>query len=106
MRLARRPRARRSVGPVLPPGPGWPMPLQSLAWMRRHGPYLRRCHARYGDIFTLRLAYEGNVVILAHPDAVREVFTGDPSVVHAGEASAVLRPIVGRESLLVLDDRP
>ena len=82
------------------------MPFQSLAWMRRHGPFLRRCHAHYGDIFTLRLAYEGNVVILAHPDAVREVFTGDPSVVHAGEASAVLRPIVGRESLLVLDDRP
>jgi cytochrome P450 len=82
------------------------MPFQSLAWMRRHGPFLRRCHARYGDIFTLRLAYEGNVVILAHPDAVREVFTGDQSVVHAGEASAVLRPIVGRESVLVLDDRP
>jgi cytochrome P450 len=82
------------------------MPLQALAWMSRPGAFLERCHARCGDIFTITLPYEGNWVILAHPDAVRQVFTGDPSKLHAGEANAVLRPILGSESVLLLDDEP
>jgi cytochrome P450 family 135 len=41
--------------------------------------------------------------MLAHPDAVREVFTGDPAVMHAGKANLVLRPLVGHASVLLLD---
>jgi cytochrome P450 family 135 len=82
------------------------MPFQALAWMSRPGPFLDRCRARYGDIFTIKLPYEGNWVILAHPDGAREVFTGDSSKLHAGEANAVLRPILGGESVLLLDDEP
>jgi cytochrome P450 len=41
--------------------------------------------------------------MLAHPDAVREVFTGDPALLHAGKANAILRPLVGRASVLLLD---
>ena len=32
------------------------------------------------------------------------VFTGDPEVLHAGEANIVLRPVLGRNSVLLLDD--
>ena len=42
--------------------------------------------------------------MLSHPDAVQQVFTGDPRVLHAGEANVVLRPIVGPSSVLLLDD--
>jgi cytochrome P450 len=41
--------------------------------------------------------------MLAHPDAVREVFTGDPAVMHAGKANLILRPLVGHASVLLLD---
>jgi cytochrome P450 len=34
---------------------------------------------------------------------VREVFTGDPAVLHAGKANLVLRPLVGHASVLLLD---
>jgi cytochrome P450 len=74
--------------------------------MRRPGPFLRRCRERYGDSFTVRIANEGDWVIVSHPDAIREVFTGDPHVLHAGEGNRILRPLLGPRSVLVLDDEP
>ena len=62
-----------------------------------------RAHRRYGDVFTIRIGGEPPWVMLAHPDAVREVFTGDPAVLHAGKANLVLRPLVGHASVLLLD---
>src|SRR5947209_17461217 len=81
--------------PSLPPGPALPMPLQTLGWFARPGPLLERCRARYGDMFTLRVAHEGMWVMVSDPEAVKQVFTADPEDVHAGEGNAVLEPIVG-----------
>ena len=93
-----------SSQPSLPPGPRMPRALQTLGWGRRPWPLLERCHARYGDMFTLRIAHEGNWVFLAHPDAIKQVFTGDPRLLHAGEANEVLLPVLGRQSVLLLDE--
>ncbi len=67
---------------------------------------LYACQDRYGDIFTIRLAYEGRWVMLADPDAIKQVFTGDPRVFHAGEGNQILAPVLGRNSVLVLDEKP
>ena len=64
------------------------------------------CQERYGDIFRLKIAYEGTWVMLADPDAVKQVFTGDPRVFHAGEGNQILAPVLGRNSILVLDEKP
>ncbi len=64
------------------------------------------CHERYGDIFTLKIAYEGTWVMLADPEAVKQVFTGDPRVYHAGEGNQILETFLGRNSILVLDEKP
>ncbi len=64
------------------------------------------CQDRYGDIFRLKIAYEGTWVILADPDAVKQVFTGDPRVYHAGEGNQILAPVFGQNSVLVLDEKP
>jgi cytochrome P450 len=69
-------------------------------------PFMERCHARYGDMFTLRIAQEGTWVFLAHPDLVKQVFTGDPRILHAGEGNRVLGPILGDHSVLLLDEKP
>jgi cytochrome P450 len=55
-------------------------------------------------MFTLRIAHEGNWVFLADPDAIKQVFTGDPRVLHAGEANVVVLPLLGHHSLLLLDE--
>jgi cytochrome P450 len=66
---------------------------------------LYACQDRYGDMFTIRVAYEGTWVMLADPEAIKQVFTGDPRVFHAGEGNEILAPLLGRNSLLVLDEK-
>jgi cytochrome P450 family 135 len=89
---------------TLPPGPSQTVLRQSLAWGFRPRPFLDRCHREFGDMFTIRLGQVGPVVMLAHPDQIKQVFTGDPEVFHAGEANVILRPSLGKHSVLLLDD--
>jgi cytochrome P450 len=65
-----------------------------------------RLRARYGDAISVRIAHEGTWVLLSDPAAVKEVFTGDPAQLHAGEANVVLRPLLGPRSVLLLDEAP
>jgi cytochrome P450 family 135 len=88
---------------TLPPGPSAPRMLQTLGWVTRPGPYAARLRARYGDTFSMKVANEADWVMLSHPDHVREVFTGDPDVLHAGEGNAILKPLLGPRSVLLLD---
>jgi cytochrome P450 len=67
---------------------------------------LYACQDRYGDTFTIKLLHENTWVMLADPEAVKQVFTGDPRVYHAGEGNQILKPVLGPHSLLVLDEKP
>ncbi len=62
------------------------------------------CQRRYGDVFTIRLAGYGDGVYLSNPDHIKTVFAGDPRTYHAGEANSVLAGILGRSSVLVIDE--
>jgi cytochrome P450 family 135 len=88
----------------LPPGPKAPRALQTIRWLYRPAAMMEDCRRRYGDMFTIKIANEGTWVFLAHPDAVKQVFTGDPRLLHAGEANVVLLPLVGSNSVLLLDE--
>ena len=90
----------------LPPGPPLPRVAQTAIWSRRARRLLYSCQDRYGDIFTLKILGEGTWVVLADPEAVKQVFTGDPRVFHAGEGNRLLEPLLGSHSLLVLDEEP
>ena len=80
-----------------------PRAAQTAAWTLRPGPFMLRAQREHGDAFTIRIGTEPPWVMLAHPDAVREVFTGDPKLLHAGKANIILRPFLGRASVLLLD---
>lgn len=92
--------------PALPQGPTWSRPVQTLAWVTRPGPFMARARERHGDAFTLTIGHEPPWVMISDPAAVREVFTGDPAVFHAGEGNRVLRPVLGPNSVLLLDEKP
>ena len=77
--------------------------LQTAGWVLRPGPYSRRLRERYGDTFTLHVERHAPWVVVSHPDDVKQVFTGDPNVLHAGEGNAILRPLLGARSVLLLD---
>ncbi|WP_081795141.1 cytochrome P450 [Nocardioides sp. URHA0020] len=89
---------------TLPPGPRWPVLVQTAALLRfRHWfhPYM---HQRYGDVFTVRVAPGGRpLVFVTRPEHAKEVFAGDPEVFHAGKANGILGPIMGEHSLLLQD---
>jgi cytochrome P450 len=88
----------------LPPGPRLPTAVQSVIWFRRAQWLLDTCQARFGDMFTLRIANEGTWVVTSNPETIKQVFTGDPRLLHAGEANRILLPVLGPNSVLLLDD--
>jgi cytochrome P450 len=81
-----------------------PSTVQGMIWYRRAQWLLDTCQARFGDMFTLRIAGEGAWVITSDPETIKQVFTGDPRLLHAGEANRILRPVLGPDSVLLLDD--
>ena len=81
-----------------------PKTLQTLGWWTRTAPFFERCRARYGNRFTMLFLQTPPFVHLADPEVVKEVFTASPEVLHPGEGARILEPIVGRNSLILLDE--
>src|SRR5947209_840130 len=88
----------------LPPGPPMPAPVQTAIWFGKAQWMLGQCAARHGETFTIRLVNEGPFVVLSNPQHVKQVFTGDPRIFHAGEGNRILLPVLGPNSLLLLDE--
>ena len=95
--------AEQEVIEGLPSGPTLPRLAQTAWWAARPLSFMRHCQRRYGDVFTIRIYGFGNIVLLADPALIKEVFTGDREVFAAGQANAAMSPVLGRHSLLVLD---
>ncbi|MBB4660848.1 cytochrome P450 [Conexibacter arvalis] len=65
--------------------------------------FLEECRDRYGSIFTLEISQGRTVVLSSDPTVAREVLTGDPDLLYAGQGNVVLRPLLGERSVLLLD---
>jgi cytochrome P450 len=89
----------------LPPGPRLPRTLQTIAWWNRPVPFLERCRERYGKRFTMRLLQTPPFVHHSDPEHLREIFTAPPEVLHPGEGARILEPVVGANSVILLDER-
>jgi cytochrome P450 len=87
----------------LPPGPSYPAVIQGIGLWSRPLAFLERCRARYGKRFTVRFPLAPPFVLLADPDEVKQVFTADPEVLHPGKGARVLEPVVGTNSVILLD---
>jgi cytochrome P450 len=88
----------------LPPGPRMPRTLQTVAWWNRMVPFLERCRARYGKRFTMRLLQTPPFVHHSEPEHLKEIFTAPPEVLHPGEGAKLLEPVVGANSVILLDE--
>jgi cytochrome P450 len=90
----------------LPPGPRAPRLLQTIGWWSRPTAYLERCRARYGKRFTIRLLGQAPFVILSDPDEIKQMFLAPPDVLHPGEGARILEPVIGPNSVILLDEGP
>src|SRR3954454_251467 len=91
---------------LLPDGPRFNGLLQSILLMRFRHQWIPRLRRRYGDVFSIKILPEGRWMVFFHkPEHVREIFAGDPEVFHAGKGNAILGPVMGEHSLLLVDSR-
>ncbi len=86
-----------------PPGPRLPALVQTARWLTNPYPFLLECHNRFGDVFAIRVLGWGTVVVVADPASIKQIFTAAPLEVRAGEANELMRPLLGDDSLMLLD---
>lgn len=90
----------------LPPGPRLPAAVQLAATWTRPVASLEGLRRRYGKRITVQLPFQPPFVLLSDPDEIKELFTAPADVLHPGEGARVLEPTVGRNSVILLDERP
>lgn len=86
----------------MPPGPPLPTLAQTALWVARPTQYLSYCREHYGPTFTIRLPPRA-IVLVTEPADIKQIFAARSDQMHAGEFNSVLRPIVGKSSVLLLD---
>ena len=88
----------------LPPGPSAPSWFQTLNWQTRPLAFFERCRAEHGKRFTVRLLATPPIVFVSDPEEIKQVFTAPPDVLHPGEGARILEPILGKNSVILLDE--
>jgi cytochrome P450 len=98
--------SKRRIRRELPPGPRAPSALQTVATWTRPTAGLLRSRERFGKRFTVQVLGQAPFVILSDPEEIKEVFQAPPEVLHPGEGARILEPIVGPNSVILLDEAP
>jgi len=87
----------------LPDGPRTPSFVQLIQWIATPLEVLETCAQRYGEFFTLRLGEYSPAVFISSPKAIQEIFTAQPDQFEVGKSNGILQPLVGDDSLVLLD---
>jgi cytochrome P450 len=80
--------------------------MQLLATWTRPAASLERMRSRYGPRITVQLPFQPTFVLLADPAEIKELFTAPAEVLHPGEGARILEPLLGRNSVILLDEGP
>jgi cytochrome P450 len=78
--------------------------VQGIGFWTRPLAFFERCRERYGKRFTIRLPLAPPFVMICDPAAVKQIYTAPPEVLHPGEGAKVLEPVVGANSVILLDE--
>ena len=97
-------RAPKVTAAMVPRGPRVPALVQSIGLLGFRHQFVPAMERRYGDVFSLKLLPENRWLVIFHrPEVLKEIFAGDPEVFHAGKGNAILGPVMGEHSLLLVD---
>ncbi len=90
----------------LPPGSRMPRALQTLGTWSRPTAVLERNRKRYGTRYTTHFLGAPKFVVLSDPEEIKQVLTAPPDVLHPGEGARILEPLLGSNSVILLDEAP
>ncbi len=88
----------------LPPSPPHPAIVQTLAGRWSPYAYVEHCQAICGDRFTLYPLNMPPHVFFADPNEIQTILTGDATDLHPGAAGAIVAPVVGERSFMLLEE--
>jgi cytochrome P450 len=98
--------SKRRIKSQLPPGSSAPAFWQAISHWTRPTATMENARKRYGKRFTVRSLGQPPFVILSDPQEIKELFQSAPEVLHPGEGARILEPIVGPNSVILLDEAP
>ena len=75
----------------------------TLNWTFRPFEFLDECAKKYGDPIRFGGEQFTSAVYLSHPIALEQIFTADPNLFTIGAANQFLEPLLGSNSLILLD---
>jgi unspecific monooxygenase len=97
MQISNREEIQRQLPRVSSP-PWW----QLVNWIADPIGYQDKYSRKYGNMFTLQLGGLGSCVLVGNPQAIGEIFSQD-SKFDMGRANGLAEPLLGRNSLILLD---
>jgi cytochrome P450 family 110 len=87
---------------AIPEGPKTPSALQMFQWVATPFSFMRSCHRKYGDAFTIRLNPKfGPLVLFSHPEALQLILTNDDAKLFEapGSFNVALELLTGSQSV-------
>jgi cytochrome P450 family 138 len=86
----------------LPPGPKTPKLFNGIAFLVARNAMVQRLQKKYGDAISIEMPGFGQIVIVATPELVKQVYTAKPDILHAGKNP--LGEVLGPGSLFSMDE--
>ena len=87
----------------LPESPQMPKFIQLIQWVFNPLQLMETSAKEHGDCFTLWLTGNRPLVFISNPKAIQEIFTAPQEQIDARGSSQLLQPLLGENSLLLLD---
>jgi cytochrome P450 len=89
---------------ALPPGSRAPATVQTYRFLTRPVQHMEASRERYGETFRTRIARAGDLVFISDPPSIKALFKADRDNIVAPGRNVVLAPLLGKRSLLLLND--
>jgi cytochrome P450 len=88
----------------LPPSRRLPSAFETVCCRWLPSTYLAQCRDHLGDRFTVYPLDMPPLVFLADPSDIQAVLSSDPSALHPGSGGAMIAPLIGERSFMLLEE--
>ncbi|MGC2372602.1 MAG: cytochrome P450 [Solirubrobacteraceae bacterium] len=102
--IYRRPRAAANDHRHLPASLPVPAALQTFAFWRTPHAYLEMCRRRLGSTFIINALGKPPMIFMSDPEDIEAIIAARPDVLHPGAGAAVIKPLVGQRSFMLLEE--